>query len=200
MLYNCWLLELVLPTGLDPRHSYVSELYAADQPYRAVFGGTEAACALLLGTVALLVRGRATGAVARAGWWALAGFAGASLGDVLLPMRCAPSVEPACEAVHVSHTVTSALVHFFLFSAMVLLVRAPGAGRWGPVVLGCALVSSVSTVGPLIGHPGWHGVPQRAHLLVVGVWLVLLARSVLVPPARERRPGPAPEEVGAWRP
>ncbi|GAA1503190.1 hypothetical protein GCM10009730_02220 [Streptomyces albidochromogenes] len=188
LLYNGWLLELPLPTGLDPRHSYVSELFAADQPFRALFGGMEIACAVLVMAGAMLARDLLPGAAARGGWWALCGFGASSLADVLLPMGCAPSLEPGCRAVHPWHTVTSGLVHFFLFASMVLFCvaaasvpsRTPLIRRWGPLLLAGALVCAVSTVGPLIGSPGWHGLPQRAHVLLVGLWFVLLARELLV--------------------
>ncbi|REK85824.1 DUF998 domain-containing protein [Streptomyces inhibens] len=203
VLYNGWLLEFVLPTGLDPRHSYVSELYAADQPLRWLFGGIESVCAVLVGGGALLAGGAASGIRvrcgirsrtirartdwwARAGWWALLGLALSSLADVYLPMRCAPSVEPGCEAVHPWHTATSALAHFFVFASMALLGRAaatdaprmPLIRRWGTWVLALALPTAVCTVGPLFGRPGWHGIPQRAHLTLVGVWFALLAAEL----------------------
>ncbi|MBT2489558.1 DUF998 domain-containing protein [Streptomyces sp. ISL-96] len=187
LLYNGWLLELLLPTGLDYRHSYVSELFAADQPFRVLFGRMEIACAVLVMAGALLARDPGRGPAARTGWWALFGFGASSLADVLLPMGCAPSLEPTCQAVHPWHTVTSGLVHFSLFACMVLFclaaasepARAPVIRRWGPRLLAGALVSAVITIGPLIGHPGWHGVPQRAHLLLVGLWFTLLARELL---------------------
>ncbi|MFE1770333.1 DUF998 domain-containing protein [Streptomyces sp. NPDC059008] len=183
VLYNSWLLEFALSTGLDPRHSYVSELYAADQPFRPLFGGIESVCAVLVVVGALLAYGSAHDGWARCGWLALLGFGVSSVADVLLPMRCAPSAEPACAAVHPGHTLTSALAHFFVFASMALLTRAAVAarprrhlvGRWGPRVLALALPTAVCTVGPLFGRPGWHGVSQRAHLMLVGVWFALLA-------------------------
>ncbi|WP_327689839.1 DUF998 domain-containing protein [Streptomyces tubercidicus] len=186
VLYNGWLLEYLLPTGLDPRHSYVSELYAADQPFRPLFGGIESLCAVFVAVGALLAYGSASDGWGRGGWLAMLGLGMSSVADVLLPMRCAPSVEPACAAVHPSHTVTSALAHFFVFAAMALLSRAavtarprlPLLRRWGPRVLALALPTAVCTVGPLFGRPGWHGIPQRAHLALVGVWFALLAAEL----------------------
>ncbi|MGD3109015.1 DUF998 domain-containing protein [Streptomyces sp. YGL11-2] len=186
LLYNWWLLEFLLPTGLDPRHSYVSELYAADQPFRWLFGGLESFCAVLVVTGSLLARRAVPGRWARLGWLAMVGQGLSSLADVLLPMACAPSAEPGCEAVHPWHTATSAFAHFFLFASMVLLSRAasrdrrrlPLIRRWGTRVLALALPAAVLTVGPLLGHPGWHGVPQRAHLTLVGVWFVLLSAEL----------------------
>ncbi|MBT2384924.1 DUF998 domain-containing protein [Streptomyces sp. ISL-11] len=181
VLYNAWVLEAVLPTGLDPRHSYVSELYAADQPFHTLFGGIETVTALLVAAGALPRPHRPA-----AGRWFLVAFAAASVADVIVPMRCAPSVNTACEVVNPWHTTTSALAHAALFGSMALLVAAsvtdrarwPLIRRWGPWVLGAALLTAVSTVGPLFGHPGWHGLPQRAHLTLVGVWLALLAMSL----------------------
>ncbi|WP_345283196.1 DUF998 domain-containing protein [Streptomyces gulbargensis] len=187
VLYNSWVLEVFLPTGLDPRHAYVSELYAMGQPFRRVFGTAEVICAVLLGWAAW--RSRSLAATSRAevgGWWALVGFAVWSLADVAVPMECAPSVAEGCRAVHPLHTVTSALVHFCLFASMALLVTAARkgrqglgpVGRWGPWLSGGALVSALGTVGALLGLAGWHGVAQRVHLLLVGLWFLLLAGAV----------------------
>ncbi|MCK7628032.1 DUF998 domain-containing protein [Streptomyces sp. RS10V-4] len=196
LLYNWWLLESVLPTGLDPRHSYVSEFYAADQPYRTLLGGLESGCAVLVIAGALLARSTPCGhgRWARAGWLSLVGLGLSSLADVLLPMSCAPSVERGCEAVHPWHTATSAFAHFFVFASMAALSRAAVQGprmplvrRWGPRVLALALPAAVLTVGPLLGHPGWHGVPQRAHLTLVGVWFALLATELARSARRRRR-------------
>ncbi|MBF6047532.1 DUF998 domain-containing protein [Streptomyces sp. NRRL B-1677] len=183
--YNAWVLEFLLPTGLDPRHSYVSELYAADQPFHVLFGVVEVVTALLVAAgAALLARRAGSDRWSVAGQWALVAFAASSVADVVVPMRCAPSVNRACEAVNPWHTATSALAHAALFASMALMVTAAVRGtrwplvrRWGSWVLAAALVTAVSTVGPLFGRPGWHGVPQRAHLLLVGVWLALLAAS-----------------------
>ncbi|MEU4211840.1 DUF998 domain-containing protein [Streptomyces sp. NPDC026206] len=195
VVYNDWVLEFVLPTGLDARHSYVSELYAADQPFHAFFGGIEIVAAVLVVAGALLARRAVPGRLAAAGWWSLVAFGASSVADVIVPMRCAPSVESPCEAVNPWHTTTSALVHAALFASMALLVAAAATGgsprpllrRWGPWVLGSALLTALATVGPLFGRPGWHGMTQRAHLLLVGVWFVLLA-AVLRAAARRVRP------------
>ncbi|MGF1428227.1 DUF998 domain-containing protein [Kitasatospora sp. LaBMicrA B282] len=204
--YNDWVLEFLLPTGLAPANSYVSELYAADQPFRRLFASIEVTTATLVTTGALLaVRAAGTAGVrsaeaaraartARGGWWAMVGFGLCSAADVALPMSCAPSVEPGCEAVHPWHTLTSALVHFFLFLSMALLIlaarRSTGTstgtgglpelaaiGRWGPWLLPTAMAAAIATVGPLLGHPGGQGIPQRIHLLLVGVWLAMLAAA-----------------------
>ncbi|MCA6096551.1 DUF998 domain-containing protein [Streptomyces sp. SCA3-4] len=199
VVYNDWVLEFLLPTGLDARHSYVSELYAADQRFHGLFGSIEVVAAVLVVTGALLARGPAPGRLAKAGWWSLVAFGASSVADVVVPMRCAPSVESPCEAVNPWHTTTSALVHAALFASMALLVAAAATGRpgspllrrWGPWVLGSALLTALSTVGPLFGRPGWHGLTQRAHLLLVGVWFVLLAAALRSDARRSWAPEPA---------
>ncbi|MGK5643016.1 DUF998 domain-containing protein, partial [Streptomyces sp. URMC 126] len=201
VVYNDWLLELPLPTGLDPRHSYVSELYAADQRFHLLFGAAELVAAALVvagALLALLAGGRRYGPVAEAGWWCLVAFGICSVADVIVPMRCAPSVEAGCEAVNPWHTATSALVHAALFGSMFLFTvaaarhRWPVLSRWTPWVPAAALASAVATVGPLFGHPGWHGVPQRAHLVLVGVWFALLAAELRGPVGEERGGAAAP--------
>ncbi|MFG2880689.1 DUF998 domain-containing protein [Streptomyces sp. NPDC048337] len=86
--YNGWLLEFLLPTGLDPRHSYVSELYAAGQPFQRLFSGIEVACALLVTAAALLARCTLPSRLATIGWWALVAFAAFSVADTIPPWRC----------------------------------------------------------------------------------------------------------------
>ncbi|MFI1680593.1 DUF998 domain-containing protein [Streptomyces sp. NPDC020607] len=198
LLYNAWLLEAVVPTGLDARHSYVSELYAEGSPYRWLFGGLELSCAVLVVAGATAGGMRAVGGVARTGWWALAGVGVSSVADVLMPMTCVPSLQPGCRSVHPAHTLTSAAVHFCLFASMILIIwdarkrgRPENVTRWGPPLGAAALVSSLCTVGPLIGYGGWHGAAQRCHLLLVGAWLAMLSLGALraVRPGGEAAPG-----------
>ncbi|SOE16107.1 Protein of unknown function [Streptomyces sp. 2323.1] len=197
LIYNDWLLAFVLPTGLDARHSYVSELYATDQPFHALFAIIEVIAAVSVTSGALLALRRASGRWSSAGWWSLIAFGAFSVADVLFPMRCAASVERSCEVVNTMHTTTSALVHTAIFASMFLLTvaarheadPAPAIRRWGPVILPCALVSAVATVGPLFGCPGWHGVAQRVHLLLVGAWLLVVAQALRTRHRREPRTG-----------
>ncbi|WHM40923.1 DUF998 domain-containing protein [Streptomyces sp. BPTC-684] len=199
--YNDWLLQFVLLTGLSQRDSYVSELFAADQPHRVLFSAIELTCALLVLTAAMLARSLYGQPLARAGWAALAGVGVFSVADVLLPMRCAPSIEPGCEVASLRHTLTSGLVHFALFASMALVTAAARrealsltlVRRWGPWLLPVSMAAAIATVGPFFGHPGGQGLAQRAHLATAGFWFVLLAAEL-------RRRGARPGRGGAPSP
>lgn len=181
--YNDWLLQFLVPTGLDQRNSYVSEVFAADQPYRVVFGGIEVATALLVMFGALLGASVAPRGWAVAGWGAMVAFGLFSVADVALPMHCAPSLEPGCPVDNIWHTLTSGLVHFALFASMASFIVALGsvpagprlAGRCARWLLPASMAAAISSVGPYVGRPGGQGVAQRIHLVTVAVWLCLLA-------------------------
>ncbi|MDI3421666.1 DUF998 domain-containing protein [Streptomyces luteolus] len=195
LLYNAWVLELFVPTPLDPRHAYISELYAEGQPYRGLFAALEmagAACVLVAAAGARSCLPRPSLWAWRCGWWMLAGFALSCIADVLLPMACAPSLDAACHPVHPAHTVTSALSHFFLYASISSHTwaarqqrgqRIDPVGGWGVWLLPATLLSALLTVGPLLGFPGWHGLPQRAHVMLAGTWLIVLAVHLATHPA-----------------
>lgn len=193
IVYNDWLLQFAVPTGLSQSDSYVSETFAANQPYRVPFSSEELACAMII-VVAALCAGRvARPGFAAAGWAAITGFGVFSVADVLLPMRCAPSVDPGCTE-SLPHITTSGLVHFALFASMALFIvaaRQDAAGlplvrRWGPWLLPVSMAAAISSVGPFFGYPGGQGIAQRIHLVTVGLWFILLAVVL-----SRARPGPA---------
>ncbi|GAA3046342.1 DUF998 domain-containing protein [Streptomyces glomeratus] len=210
--YNDWLLQFLLPTGLDQRDSYVSEVFAADQPYRVLFSGVELATALLVAAGACLAVAGTPRGWAAVGWGALAAFGSSSVADVLLPMRCAPSLETGCPTDNVWHTLTSGAVHFTLFASMAAFAVAarerPGrpqpAGHWAPRLLPVSMAAAICSAGPYVGHPGGQGIAQRIHLVTVAMWFWLLAAQVYrdrehfgshVP----RRPLPEPVERSTGR-
>ncbi|GAA1912660.1 hypothetical protein GCM10009753_50820 [Streptantibioticus ferralitis] len=201
VVYNDWLLQFFLSTGLDQRDSYVSELFAADQPYRTLFSCIELACAALVITAAFLARSLFPQLLA-AGWMAVVGVGVFSAADVLLPMRCAPSIERHCAEVNPWHTTTSGAVHFALFASMALFIVASHQGapclplvrQWGPWLLPTSMAAAIATVGPFFGHPGGQGIAQRIHLVSVGVWFVLLSAELIAinnrpPRVRSSSPG-----------
>ncbi|MFI0237842.1 DUF998 domain-containing protein [Streptomyces sp. NPDC016845] len=113
VLYNAWLVQSVLVTGVDPVHTFVSELLAEGQPYGSLFraidllAGGCAAAAAVLALDARLPRGRWE----TAGWWAFGVFGAATMVDSRSPLTCALVADRACFArevaglAPVSHTV-----------------------------------------------------------------------------------------------
>ncbi|OIK03715.1 hypothetical protein BIV23_20925 [Streptomyces monashensis] len=224
VLYNDWLLQFFVTTGLPQASSYVSETFAADQPHRLLFGTVELSCAAILIAASALAARSAPWGLALAGWSAVGVFGGCSVLDVLLPMGCAPSVEHGCPPDNFQHTTTSGLVECSLFMSMALFglaVRRPAvgspvpgrlpggpvpgrpgpvAGRWAPYLMPVSMASAIATVGPYLGHPGGQGIAQRIHLVSVAVWFVLLAvearRAGSPPGRREGDPGRGPGRGG----
>ncbi|MER6845046.1 DUF998 domain-containing protein [Streptomyces platensis] len=187
VVYNDWVLQFFLPTGLHQRDSYVSELFASDQPYRLLFSLVEIACAVLVVTGGALAWSILPGGWASAGGAATVALGVFSMADVLLPLHCAPSVERGCPEGSPWHTTTSGMVHFALFASMALFIIAARHGhpplelvrRWGPWLLAISMTAAILTVGPFFGHPGGHGLAQRIHLTSVGAWFALLAVAIL---------------------
>ncbi|WP_269858287.1 DUF998 domain-containing protein [Streptomyces sp. RPT161] len=175
------MLQFLIPTGLDQRNSYVSEVFAADQPHRLLFSGVELATAVMVMAAGLMAVDGALG-----GWAAVVAFGMFSVADVALPMRCAPSRESGCPADNLWHTLTSALVHFSLFASMAAFIiaahsaprRWPLAGRWARWLLPVSMAAAISSVGPYVGWPGGHGIAQRIHLVTVALWFFLLAAEL----------------------
>ncbi|MCF2529848.1 DUF998 domain-containing protein [Yinghuangia soli] len=139
--YSSWVLEILLPTRLSSVDGYASELFAADQPYRWVFGSLDILAGVCAVAAALLVLPQVAGprtgrrpahlGWARLGWvhlgWAaLAVFGIATLLDVVFPLDCAPSL-PACAALeegglaswrHNVHLVTSVIANAAAIAAI----------------------------------------------------------------------------------
>ncbi|MEV0280754.1 DUF998 domain-containing protein [Streptomyces sp. NPDC050610] len=193
VMYNDWLLQWWVPTGLDWRDSYVSEAFAADQPHRMMFNVVELATAVIVlaaAGLAVTVPGRRGWPAA--GWGAVAAFGACSLADVALPMRCAPSREAGCPVDSVAHTLTSGLVHLSVFASIAafILVARSGpsggsrAGRWAVWLLPVSMAAAIASAGPYVGYPGGQGIAQRLHLVTVGVWLWLLAADLPNGPRR----------------
>ncbi|MFF9894382.1 DUF998 domain-containing protein [Streptomyces longispororuber] len=206
--YTSWTLEAVLPTGLSPPRSYVSELAARDQPYGAFFRTVDCAAGLLVGAGAVggLVRLRAGGAVPRAralsglGWAGTAVFGAATAADAWLPLSCAPTADAACAAreraglvpaTHAAHAVSSSVAVAGALAGMVLLTAAVRrAGEGGArlrgtlaVLVAVEVAASAWTVAAVLafdaGHGTWGlGVGQRLQVLAIAVWLVVLAWHV----------------------
>lgn len=172
VLYSCWLLELVLPTGLSFVDSYVSELLADDQPFRWVFRVTDVLAAGCLLLAARRVRPRVIAV-------ALVVFAVATIVDTVLSLDCAASVDALCRyrenvgAVslgHRLHQVTSVLTFVGALVAAVGLARH--LRRWEAWLVAGLLATTGVLSAVLANQPG-AGVVQRVQLLTVAAGLIL---------------------------
>ncbi|MGW1884295.1 DUF998 domain-containing protein [Streptomyces sp. NPDC001970] len=205
VVYTAWVLELVLGTGLDPVHAYVSELAAADQPLGGLFRAADLAAGLLVlaGACRALLR-LPQRPWSAAGWAGLLLFGAATAADSRLPLSCAPTADPECAAretaglvpaTHSAHAVTSSLAMAGALTGLVTLTVAarrycwwPPLARTGPVLVVLELAATVWTLAAVAafqaGRGTWAlGAGQRAQVLLVAGWLAVLALSV----AREGR-------------
>ncbi|AWZ07959.1 MULTISPECIES: DUF998 domain-containing protein [unclassified Streptomyces] len=213
--YSAWLLESLMPTGLDPLTSYVSELSARDRPSSGIFRASDFAA----GTLFLLAAGLALPHELRAvprprwavtGWSALILFALGSLGDALLPMSCAPTTDLECSRLetagllpftHQAHTLTStAGTTTVLIGALAPNTAAHRYNRWpllqtmGGPLLGLAFAATLWTLTAYVstGTAGAAsnqlGLAQRTHLLLIAAWTTALAASIWHSPTRGTAP------------
>ncbi|MGA5508011.1 DUF998 domain-containing protein [Streptomyces umbrinus] len=204
LAYTAWALEAVLPTGLTPAHTYVSELAAGNQPYGTLFRTTDLLAGTLVWAAALSasLRPPSPGRWTRVGWAALVLFGTATAVDSRLPLSCAPTADPECDAqeragllpvAHSAHSVSSTVALCGMLVAMVALTltarryapRAPLA-RSGPALVTLELAATAWTLAAVAaleaGHDGWGlGVAQRLQVGVIAVWLGVLAVSLLRP-------------------
>lgn len=201
VVYSAFLVTPLLGTRLDPGRSYVSELAALDQPHDMVFRTVDGAVGVVVVAAAVHV---ALGARVRAVRWAgvaLGLFGAATLLDVVAPMMCAPSADPACAADEASrsavslgvHEVTSVAANGAAILAVLLLAIARSRGRTaeqpaspleGAMLVGLPLVAVPGllvvleeTVG--LGLDGVVGYVQRVQVLTLSGVLVTIGLVVL---------------------
>ncbi|MGB7240214.1 MAG: DUF998 domain-containing protein, partial [Rhodococcus sp. (in: high G+C Gram-positive bacteria)] len=97
VLYSAWVAEFFLDTGLDPAVSFLSELDAADQPYRHFFSTADLLTGIML--IAAAALGLATFTRKRltvTGWIAIGTFGAATIADSQLPIECVAANDPSC--------------------------------------------------------------------------------------------------------
>lgn len=201
-LYSAWVAEFFLDTGLDPAHSFLSELDAADQPYRHFFSTADLVTGILLIAAAglgltVLQRTRFT----TTGWIAIGVFGAATIADSQLPIECVAEDDPTCPVepsglfpqLHHVHALTSTIAVFAVFTAMVAFTVAAFRYRTLPLLrtLGLAVLvlTSVATAWLMIADnlPGSYGlgVAQRIQVSGMSLYLVVLGFAV-----RDRRQVP----------
>jgi hypothetical protein len=221
-LYTDWLiLEPVIGTALPPARSYVSELGARSQAHHVIPDALDVVCGLCL--LLFCVRLKAVLDAdeaprgARAGTYALMGFAAATTVNALVPMTCAPSVQAGCPAgglaLHapvedLAATALSALAVVLSVASMALFAHGLAdvaawrdvsrTGRW--LFLAAAPLAVV--VGALGSLDVAVGLPQRALIVLQAAWIACLAmggdavsRSTRLPrsrPPTRPTPGSAP--------
>ncbi|MGW5074342.1 DUF998 domain-containing protein [Rhodococcus sp. NPDC004095] len=197
VLYSSWLLELVLPTGLDPSRAYVSELAALDQPYGLIFRTGDLLTGVLLtvtAAVALTLRPRRI--LTTIGWVGLAVFAISTALDSRMPLECSAHASAACAAreqaglldeARLAHALTSvgaataAGVSVFAFIIAAYRYGWPHWLRWvGIAIVITYVVGNVWTVFAIDmdgrGDEVWLlGYAQRLQLVAVTSWIVYLA-------------------------
>ncbi|SEM15026.1 DUF998 domain-containing protein [Rhodococcus maanshanensis] len=197
VLYSSWMLEWVLPTGLDPSRAYVSELAALDQPYGFLFRTGDLLTGIVLATAAgfgLALRPRRL--LTTIGWVGLAVFAVSTFLDSRMPLACSAHGSSECasreeagllHAVRSLHAITSsaaataAAVSVFAFILAAYRYGWPRPLRWyGLGVVGLYTVGTVWTLFAVDmdgrGDEVWLlGYAQRLQLIAVTGWIVFAA-------------------------
>nr|WP_245819541.1 DUF998 domain-containing protein [Rhodococcus yunnanensis] len=202
VLYSAWVAEFFLDTGLDPAHSFLSELDAADQPYEHLFSTAD----LITGLLLIAASGIGLWVLARrplttVGWIAIGIFGAATIADSQLPIECVAENDPSCPVepsglfpqLHHIHALTSTIAVFAVFTAMIAFTVAafrygilPLVRTAGTVVL---VITSVATAWLMIADnlPGSYGlgIAQRIQVTGMSLFLVVLGFAL---PSREGTP------------
>ncbi|WP_306363231.1 DUF998 domain-containing protein [Nocardia sp. CC227C] len=189
--YSSWVLEFVLPVGIDPFTSFLSQLAERGAPFRGVFTTADTLTGAMLVVAAgggLLLfprRGYTT-----VGWVALGCFGAATIADALAPLDPAAEVpageSPLFPQLHQVHALTSTLAVFSIFIAMLAFAVAAFRYRRWPIVrhagLWVLVIGSVATAWLLIADnlPGDHGlgIAQRVQVGAMSLWLMALGAQV----------------------
>lgn len=195
VLYSAWVAEFFLDTGLDPAHSFLSELDAADQPYRHFFGTADLITGLMLiaaSGMGLMILGRRR--LTTVGWIAVGVFGAATIADSQLPIECVAANDPSCPVepsglfpqLHHIHALTSTIAVFAVFTAMIAFTVGSFRYRILPLVrtLGTVVVAitSLATAWLMIADnlPGSYGlgIAQRIQVTGMSLFLVVLGFAV----------------------
>src|SRR4051794_28809069 len=211
--YSYLLLDLLL-SSLDPRRAFVSEESARDQPWHQLFAAFDLTAGILIVVLGVgLLRARVPGGTFLAGTISLITFGASTIGVALLPLDCAPSASVACQLrentgavswMHQGHTVVSVTASASVMLSLLLLglslrsrPRWRQAGRASLIVIGpvFALSAVLSAVGLGWGRSEGDGTPggdarellgvfERAEIMLVVGWLLILAWTLLRSPPR----------------
>jgi hypothetical membrane protein len=193
--YSSWVLEFVLPIGLDPVNSFLSELDAQGRSFGWVFstGDTVTGVLTLFAAVAGIVEytRRRLSVLA---WAALGCFGAATIADAQLPLRtCRPDPCPHVDnglfpQLHQVHALTSTLAVTSIFVAMIAFSVAAFRYRSWPVLrhagLWILVLGLVATAWMLVADnlPGSYalGIAQRIQIGSLSLWLIALGVQLTV--------------------
>lgn len=201
LLYSAWVAEFFLDTGLDPAHSFLSELDAADQPYRHWFSTADLLTGLML--IAASVLGLISTTRRRltvTGWIAIGVFGASTIADSQLPLECVAADDPSCPVtpsglfpqLHHLHALTSTIAVFAVFTAMVAFTVAAFRYRVLPLErtagLAVVILTSLSTSWLLIADnlSGDYGLGIAQRIQVGGMSLFLIVLGLAVRETRGR--------------
>ncbi|MBB5913582.1 hypothetical protein BJY24_002449 [Nocardia transvalensis] len=198
--YSSWVLEFVLPVGLNPINSFLSELDADGRPYGWVFSvadtvtGSLALAAALGGLFAFTRRRLSTVA-----WIALGCFGASTIADAQWPIKpCSGDCDNGLfPQLHQVHALTSTLAVTSIFVAMITFSVAAFRYRRWPILrhsgLWILVLGAATTLWMMIADnlPGDYalGIAQRIQVGSMSLWLVALAVQIWV---AERVSGGAP--------
>lgn len=208
--YSLWLLEFVLPTGLDPVRSFVSEHYPVFQPYQQLFRAADVVAGATYVIVALFLRrvlqpDRSAVVLC----WSLAVFGSGTVTDAVFVPDCVSTVDPVCERLeftgqvswqHLLHLGSSVVTQL----AVVVIAFAAGrlAARYGTradrtLIRVLLTIWAVAGLTCVAGYPlGWPGLPQRIQLLAMSAATAAGAiRCVYRYDAPPSRSGSRPKEL-----
>lgn len=208
VLYADWLLQLVLPVSADLRHSFISELSAADQPFHSVFRAADIAGGVLLalGGAAAWARAREHVAV----WIPLIALGIAVVVEAALPLATSITfdVGPAPEAgtaawwarMSEPHGIASLVDSLSFLALLITGARALRRGGLGlrkrrvlaGIGIGAAALgfaqSAQAAMFLIVGHAFDLGLVQRTEVSLAAAWLAIVPALVLV---RHRRATPS---------
>ncbi|MGW4060812.1 DUF998 domain-containing protein [Amycolatopsis sp. NPDC004747] len=179
--YALWLLEFVLPTGLDPVRSFVSEHYPVFQPYQQLFRAGDLIAGAAYVAAAYLLRRRLPPArCAVALRRSLVVFGAGTVLDAVFVPDCVSTVDPVCERLeftgqvswqHLVHLGSSVVTQLAVVVIAFATLRL--AGRYGSqgdrrLVRVLFTIWAVAGLACVAAYPfGWPGLPQRIQLLVM---------------------------------
>ena len=194
--YSSWVLEFVLPTGLSPTESFLSELEGYGQPFRSVFStadkiaGLSALVAAVLGWMSYAHR---RSAMMSAGWISLGVFGTWTIADACAPVGCFARPGAHCPTpyhgmfaqLHSLHALTSTVSVNAIFVAMIALTVVARQMNWNAVRrpgMAILAVTSLATAWMLVAdnlpHDFALGWAQRVQVGGMSLWLLILAVAV----------------------